>query len=58
MRRARNEMSVELRKQKRGDQVNKRRNLVAEDSLDESDSESKTVSLLLLHLYFTVGKNS
>jgi len=45
MRRARNEMSVELRKQKRGDQVNKRRNLVTEDSLDESDSESKTVQL-------------
>ena len=37
-------MSVELRKQKRGDHLLKRRNVpLADDSFDESDSESKLV---------------
>ena len=39
-------MSVELRKQKRDDHLLKRRNVpVVEDSLDESDTETKPVTL-------------
>jgi len=48
MRRARNDMSVELRKQKREDHLRKKRNVLpVVDDLEESDSESKAVPLTL-----------
>ena len=41
-------MSVELRKQKRGDHLLKRRNVPqGDDSFDESDSETKPVSMII-----------
>ena len=47
MRRARNDMSVELRKQKREDHLRKKRNVLpVVDDLEESDSESKAVSIV------------
>ena len=52
-------MAVEIRKQKRDDHLLKRRNVPIVDDLDESDSDSKSVSfwelLFILLSIFETG---